>query len=74
VQAAFDPNVIISGLLSPPGAPADVLRALERGEFELVVAPALLDDLGRAVVYPKPHRRVGEAHAGAVLGSAAQQP
>ncbi|MFN8034583.1 MAG: hypothetical protein U0V73_01425 [Acidimicrobiia bacterium] len=35
----FDPNVIISALLAPRGAPAEVLRAWLDGAFELVEMP-----------------------------------
>jgi uncharacterized protein len=67
VRAILDPNVIISGLLSPSGAPADVLRALDRGEFELIVSPALLDELARALAYPKLRRHIGDEDANAVV-------
>jgi hypothetical protein len=67
VRAVLDPNVIISGLLSPSWAPADVLRALDRGEFELVVSVALLDELGRALAYPKLRRHITEDDGKAVV-------
>jgi uncharacterized protein len=67
VRAVLDPNVIISGVLSSTGAPADVLRALAAGEFELVVSKALLDELERALAYPKLRRRVTEPDAADLL-------
>jgi uncharacterized protein len=67
VRAVLDPNVIISGLLSPTGTTARVLRAWERGEFELVVSAALLEELERALAYPKLRRRISEEDARAVL-------
>jgi len=66
VRAVLDPNVIISGLLSPAGSPANVLRAWEQGEYELIVSGALLDELARALSYPKLRRRVSENDANAV--------
>jgi putative PIN family toxin of toxin-antitoxin system len=63
VRAVLDPNVIISGLLSPSGTPAEVLRALDGGEFELVVSQALLDELGRALGYPKLRAHITEEDA-----------
>jgi putative PIN family toxin of toxin-antitoxin system len=63
LRAVLDPNVIISGVLSPGGAPAEVLRALAGGEFELVASEALLDELQRALAYPKLREHVGEADA-----------
>lgn len=78
MRAVLDPNVIISGLLSPAGSPATVLRAWEQGPFELVVSGALLDEFARALSYPKPRRRVSEEEANAVAwwisGSATTAP
>jgi len=67
VRAVLDPNVIISGLLSPTGAPADVLRAFHRGDFELIVSRALLDELSGALAYPKLRRHIGEHEADGVI-------
>jgi putative PIN family toxin of toxin-antitoxin system len=53
VRAVLDPNVVISGALCPRGGPADVLRSLAMGEFELIASHALLDELERALAYPK---------------------
>jgi putative PIN family toxin of toxin-antitoxin system len=64
VRAVLDPNVLISALLAPAGAPAQVLMAWLHGEFELMVSPLLLEELARALGYPKLRRRIGadEAH------------
>jgi uncharacterized protein len=67
VRAVVDPNVFISGLLSPHGTPADVLRAMDRGEFELVASEALLEELGRALAYPKLRRHINEEDARAAV-------
>ncbi|MGI8729211.1 MAG: putative toxin-antitoxin system toxin component, PIN family [Solirubrobacteraceae bacterium] len=58
MRAVLDPNVVISALLSPRGAPAQVLRAFEDGAFELVVSELLLEELGRALAYPKLSSRI----------------
>jgi uncharacterized protein len=63
VRAVLDPNVIISGALSPRGTPADVLRSLARGEFELIASQALLDELQRALAYPKLRLHISESDA-----------
>ena len=63
----LDPNVVISGVLSSQGAPADVLRALAAGEFELIVSQALLDELERALGYPKLRRHIDEAAAAEIV-------
>jgi putative toxin-antitoxin system toxin component, PIN family len=63
LRAVVDVNVLISALLSSSGAPAAVLRAWLDGHFELIVSPLLLEELERALAYPKLRRRipVGEA-------------
>jgi hypothetical protein len=63
VRAVLDPNVIISGALSPGGAPAEVLRSLATGEFELVASLALLNELRRALGYPKLRVHISDADA-----------
>ncbi len=67
MRAVLDPNVVISGLLSPSGAPADVLRALDGGEFELVASRSLLDELERALGYPRLLRHIPRPDAEVVL-------
>ena len=67
MRAVLDPNVVLSGLLSPNGAPADVLRAFDSGEFESVVSRSLLDELERALGYPKLQRYIRPPDAEAVL-------
>jgi putative PIN family toxin of toxin-antitoxin system len=63
VRAILDPNVLISALLSPDGSPARTLRAWLDGAFELVVRRRLLDELRRALAYPKLRRRIGPEEA-----------
>jgi uncharacterized protein len=63
VRAVLDPNVVISGALSPSGAPADVLRSLARGDFELIVSQLLLGELEHALAYPKLRRHIGASYA-----------
>lgn len=63
MRAVLDPNVVISGALAPSGAPAHVLRSLATGEFELILSQALMDELERALAYPKLRRRIGESDA-----------
>jgi putative PIN family toxin of toxin-antitoxin system len=67
VRAVLDVNVIISGLLSRSGAPADVLRALDDGVFEAVASPKLLAELARALAYPKLRRHIPQDDAAAIL-------
>jgi putative PIN family toxin of toxin-antitoxin system len=63
VRAVLDPNILISALLSPSGTPAGVLRAWIHGGFELVMSPRLLEELERALAYPKIRKRVASDEA-----------
>ena len=63
MRAVLDPNVVISGAISRRGAPADVLRSLTSGEFEIVASQGLLDDLQRALAYPKLGPHISESDA-----------
>lgn len=67
MRAVLDPNVIISGLLSPAGNAARLLEAWERGEFELIASNALLQVVDRALAYPKLRRHISEEEAERVL-------
>ena len=63
MRAVLDPNVVISGALSPRGAPAEILRSLATGEFELIASQALLSELERALAYPKLRPHISESDA-----------
>jgi uncharacterized protein len=67
LRAVLDPNVLISALLTPAGAPARVLLAWLEGAFELVVSPLLLAELERALAYPKIAERVEPAEAAELI-------
>jgi putative PIN family toxin of toxin-antitoxin system len=67
VRAVLDPNVIISALLSPSGAPARIMTAWLEGGYELVVSPLLLNELERALSYPKLRKRITEAETRELL-------
>ncbi len=67
MRAVLDVNVVVSGLLSPDGAPAAVLRAWRDGGFELVVSRNLLAELERVLGYPKLVPLIDEAEAREVV-------
>jgi putative PIN family toxin of toxin-antitoxin system len=58
VRAVLDPNILIAALLSPSGAPAQIVARWLAGEFELVVSETLLGELERALAYRKLRTRV----------------
>lgn len=49
----LDTNVIISAFLSSRGAPAEIIRRWENGEFEVVTSPPLITEFKRALTYPQ---------------------
>ncbi|MCL6538952.1 MAG: putative toxin-antitoxin system toxin component, PIN family [Acidothermus sp.] len=67
MRAVLDPNVLVSAVLSRAGTSARLLRAWLVGDFELVVSPALLDELARVLAYPKIAKRVTRAEAAELL-------
>jgi len=67
VKAVLDPNVLISAMLAPGGAPARALRAWLNGSHELVVSPLLLAEVERALGYPKLRARVSAQEAAELL-------
>jgi uncharacterized protein len=54
VRAVLDTNVIVSAFISPRTPPGRILELMASDEaFELVLSPALLDELERVLRYPK---------------------
>lgn len=58
MRAVLDTNVVISALLNPSGAPAQVVRAWRAGAFEYVASELLLAEVERAFAYPKIRARI----------------
>ena len=52
VRAVVDTNVLVSGLISATGPPARIVDAFRRDRFELVVSPAVLDELLEVLLRP----------------------
>ena len=73
MRAVLDPNVLIAATLSPQGSPARVLRAWLEGAFELVVSPLLLDELTRALAYPKLRKRITPQEGAELVGLLRQE-
>jgi len=59
IHAVVDTNTLISGLISPLGAPAQITRRWRRGDFLLLTSPALLAELRRVLEYPRIADRLG---------------
>lgn len=53
MKAVLDTNVLISATLIRDGKEDRILRAWQRGGFELVLSPQILEEMGRALLYEK---------------------
>lgn len=45
LKVVLDTNVLVSGLISPNGTPARLINAWRERKFELVISPAILEEL-----------------------------
>jgi putative PIN family toxin of toxin-antitoxin system len=66
-RAVLDPNVLVSALITPAGASAQLLVELRAGAFELVVSPLLLTELSGVLRREKFRRYVTEAEVDAFV-------
>ena len=66
-RVVLDPGVLVSGFISPTGAPARLLLEWLAGGFELVVSRKLLDELDRVLARPKFRRYTSESEARAFV-------
>ncbi len=57
MRVVLDTNVIVSGSISPQGAPGRILAAWEAQTFDLIVSSALLREYRRALGYEKVRSR-----------------
>ncbi len=54
LRAVLDANVYISAIIQPAGTPGRLVeRFLRDAGFELVLSPAIVDEVLRAMAYPK---------------------
>jgi putative PIN family toxin of toxin-antitoxin system len=63
IRVVLDPGVLIAGVISPTGAPAALIRSWREAEFDVVVCPHLMEELSRALTYPKIRRYIPEPEA-----------
>jgi uncharacterized protein len=63
VRVILDPNVLVSAVISPAGAPREILTAWTQERFALIVSPQLLGELRDVLTRPKFRRWVNAATA-----------
>lgn len=62
LRVVLDTNVIISGLISPKGPPAGILKALKAGRFILVTSQAINEEVLEVMDRPRLRDKYGLAH------------
>lgn len=67
MRIVIDTNVLISALLIPSSAPAQLLILWREGRFLLLTAKPQLEELSRVTRYPKIRQRLKPALAGRLL-------
>jgi uncharacterized protein len=67
-RAVLDTNVLVSALITPAGASAELLVELRAGAYELVTSPLLLDELRDVLRREKFRRYVKETEVDAYVG------
>ena len=54
LRAVLDANVYVSALVRPEGPPGQIIdRFLRSGAFEIVLSPPIIEEVLRALAYPK---------------------
>lgn len=61
LRVVLDTNVIISGLISPKGPPAGILKALKAGQFTLVTSQAINEEILEVMNRPRLRDKYGLA-------------
>lgn len=71
-RAVVDPGVLVSGLISRTGAPAQIVDLWLEGAFDLVVSPALLRELTGVIGRPKFAQTIPQAVAQRLIAELAE--
>lgn len=53
IRAVLDANVYVSAAVRPDGPPGQIIDRFLRGAFEIVTSQAIVDEVLRALSYPK---------------------
>lgn len=69
MRVVLDPNVLVSAAISPAGPPRQILTAWTNERFDLIVSPAVLDELADVLArpgeqLPEPHERRSDGRCG----------
>jgi hypothetical protein len=53
MRVVLDANIYVSALINAKGNPSRIILAWERGEFDVLISEAILDEIGRVLRYPR---------------------
>ena len=53
MKVVFDTNVLLSAILTPHRAPAQLLQLALEGKFQLLISPEIMQEFVRVIRYPK---------------------
>jgi putative PIN family toxin of toxin-antitoxin system len=67
MRLALDTNVLVSALLSPSSAPAQLFVLWRNRAFDLVTSAEQIDEISRVMRYPKIRARLAPALAGRLV-------
>lgn len=59
LRVVLDTNIIVSGLISKRGTPADILKAWRHREFVLLLSTEIILEIERVLDYPKIAKKYG---------------
>lgn len=59
MRVVVDTNTVVSGVLTPAGAPGAVLAAFREGRFTLITSEPMLDEVGEVLLRPRIAGRYG---------------
>jgi hypothetical protein len=68
----LDANVLVSGLLSPKGAPGQIIEAWREERFLMAVSPPILEEIRRVFRYPRIRQRLREEEVQRLMDDLAQ--
>ena len=72
MRVVIDTNILVSALLSPHSAPADLISHWRRGGLTLVTSRTQLEEVRRVLAYPKIRGRLQPHRAGRLINDLRQ--
>ncbi len=52
-RIVIDTNILVSAILTPKGNPAEILKLVLEGKLNLIISPAILEEIQLVLSYPR---------------------